>query len=157
LVPSCQDNIEKEIDARAICAVHNKNGTNREADLLTWLQRYAALQGFTKDDRSTVVHRVLEFADNNGCHLDVMSRDAVLVEFDKLHASCRNGVRRTSKDQERDLTSLASKALWSCYPNAVPIYDSYAQNALYILSRLAGITVMFHFAFPLPTGMMTLR
>ena len=69
-----------------------------------------------------------------------MPRTAVLAKFDALHTSCRKGVRRTTKDKERDLTSLTSKALWCCYPNAVPIYDAFAQNALYVLSRLAGIT-----------------
>ena len=53
-----------------------------------------------------------------------MPRTAVLAKFDALHTSCRKGVRRTTKDKERDLTSLTSKALWCCYPNAVPIYDA---------------------------------
>ena len=38
----------------------------------------------------------------------------------------------------RSLTSLTSKALWCCYPDAIPIFDSYARRALWVLSRLMG-------------------
>jgi hypothetical protein len=31
---------------------------------------------------------------------------------------------------------LASKALWLCYPGSVPLYDSYAQRALWVICKL---------------------
>jgi hypothetical protein len=36
----------------------------------------------------------------------------------------------------RDFTSLTSKALWLRYPNAVPLYDRFAQEALWMISKL---------------------
>ena len=36
-----------------------------------------------------------------------------------------------------------SKALWLCYPNAVPIFDGYARDALYTISKLEnGVSVL---------------
>ena len=43
----------------------------------------------------------------------------------------RNGRRRA-------VTVLTSKALWCCYPNDVPILDSYAEQALWVICRLSG-------------------
>lgn len=36
----------------------------------------------------------------------------------------------------RDFTSLASKVLWLRYPDEVPLYDGFAQEALWMLSKL---------------------
>ena len=47
-------------------------------------------------------------------------------------------MRRTKDQTPRSLTSLTSKALWCCYPDAIPIFDSYAQRALWVMSRLMG-------------------
>jgi hypothetical protein len=38
--------------------------------------------------------------------------------------------------RERDFTSLASKALWLRYPDIVPMFDSFAQRALWVISKI---------------------
>jgi hypothetical protein len=38
--------------------------------------------------------------------------------------------------RKRNFVSLASKALWLRYPDVVPLYDRFAQDALWILSKL---------------------
>jgi hypothetical protein len=63
----------------------------------------------------------------------------ITENFNDLHKRCTSGVRRNKDATARNLTSLTSKALWCCYPEEIPIFDSYAQRALWTLSRLMGI------------------
>jgi hypothetical protein len=42
----------------------------------------------------------------------------------------------TADGRGRDFTSLASKALWLCYPEVVPMFDSFARRGLRIISKI---------------------
>jgi hypothetical protein len=123
-----QHNLETDIDAPAIRAVHGQIRDNREREsaLKKWLRDYAVFQGFTAEMRADVVRRVLQFADDERCHSEALS-----------HIGTLQGTR--NQPRRRDVTSLTTKALWCCYPNAVPIYDRLAQNALWVMCKLARI------------------
>ena len=41
-----------------------------------------------------------------------------------------------SQNSQRAFTSLTSKALWLCYPDKIPMFDSYARCALWVLAKL---------------------
>lgn len=51
---------------------------------------------------------------------------------------CRTYIPKDPEAKKRNFTSLASKALWLCYPDSVPIFDGYARYAIYVLSKLQG-------------------
>ena len=46
------------------------------------------------------------------------------------------GVCVSANGESREFTSLASKGLWFCYPESVPIFDRFAQRALWVISTL---------------------
>lgn len=132
---------EHQADAPAVQAVHDKTQTNRQDALRKWLQSYQVFQGFVNSDRSAVAAAVLDFADGGGCDPELsLSYDELISRFDALHEKCRNVVRPKKDTTRRDLTSFTSKALWCCYPNAVPLYDNFTQNSVCIISRLAGVS-----------------
>jgi hypothetical protein len=139
----CLSKREHEVDAPTIQAVHDKTKTNRQDVLKRWLQSYGVFQGLEGSERLSVVRKVLEIADENGCNADLRfsheSRDELFTKFDALHKECCNLVSANNDGSQRDLTSLTSKALWCCYPNAVPLYDRFTQHSVWLISRLANI------------------
>jgi hypothetical protein len=131
---------EHKLDAATIQAVHGKSTINRQNVLKQWLHSYGVFQGLEDSERSRVVTKVLEFADGDGCNTGLrLSHDLLIAKFDTLHKECRAIVRTKRDGSQRDLTSLTSKALWCCYPNAVPLYDSFTQHSVWLISRLANI------------------
>jgi len=124
---------EHVVDAPVIKAVHDQNQPKREDVLKNWLRSYSVLQGLCDDQRDAVVRAILRFADKRECDLDLsLSYNGVMTNFRELYYDCKNVV-------QRDVTSLTSKALWCCYPSAIPLYDQYAQQSIWMISRLAGI------------------
>ena len=131
---------EHKVDASAIQAIHDKTTTNRQEVLKRWLQSYGVFQGLGGSERLAVVTTVLKIADENGCNTDLrLSPDELFAKFDALHKECCKLARAKKDGSQRDLTSLTSKALWCCYPNAVPLYDRFTQNSVWLISRLANI------------------
>jgi hypothetical protein len=55
------------------------------------------------------------------------------------HAELENFIR--TRSLERSFVSLASKALWLCWPEHVPIFDAYAQRSLWFLSKIGAIPI----------------
>ena len=54
---------------------------------------------------------------------------------------CQAYLLNQTDAKNRYFTSLASKALWLCYPDSVPIFDRYVVNALHFISKIEdGIT-----------------
>jgi hypothetical protein len=136
----CLSKREHEIDAPTIKAVHNKTQSNRHDVLKRWLQRYGVFQGLDDSERLKIVATIIDFADQQGCNPDIrLSHDALIKHFDALHNKCRDVVRRNKDASRRDLTSLTSKALWCCYPNAVPLYDRFTQHAVWLIIRLSNM------------------
>jgi len=62
-----------------------------------------------------------------------------LTSSKKLEERIQPFAPLTKAGEHRKVTSLASKALWCCYPNDVPMFDNNAQRALQIFSRLCRI------------------
>jgi hypothetical protein len=125
---------EHQVDAPAIQAVHDKAETSRKDALGKWLQTYGVFQGLLSADRVGLASAVLNFADENECDLELsLPYDELIQKFDALHQKCRSVV-------QRDFTSFTSKALWCCYPNAVPLYDNFTQHSVWMISRLAGFS-----------------
>jgi hypothetical protein len=117
----------------------NQSTDARRAEVLKWLRYYGVLRGLTEGDRNAVANVIVDFADARGPMVSPFSQVEILEKFNDLHNRCTLGVRRNKDETARNLTSLTSKALWCCYPEDIPIFDSYAQRALWILSRLMGI------------------
>jgi hypothetical protein len=112
---------------------------NREAQVREWLSGYSVLQGFTSDYRDKVAIQIVKFADRRVIGKRLESREAIVEEFAKLF-TCLQDVAPVSKSgKKRIVTSLASKALWCCYPQDVPLFDAYVVNALRVLSRIYGM------------------
>ena len=137
---------EQKIDDTAIKSVHIKTQTKRREDLQNCLRHYTVLMGFKNSTRDKIVTSVLKFADMNGCDLNLGKDSTLYDKFDKLidnfnilYYECCSVVPSNKNNNPRDLTSLTSKALWCCYPNAVPLYDRFAQNAVWVLGRLTDI------------------
>src|SRR6266567_2337720 len=74
---------------------------------------------------------VLVWADSAQDRARLTTVDAICEAHDSLMVQCA-----TAYGRKRDFTSLASKALWLCYRNDVPIFDSYSNRALSVLSKL---------------------
>lgn len=102
----------------------------------TWLRDYQVLQGFTIDDRLGVSNAILRYAQNYQGR--PLGKDAVTIEaeFNTLYALCADAVHLNRDGRQRNVTSLASKALWACHPNSVPMFDELAANTLGVLTRL---------------------
>jgi hypothetical protein len=64
---------------------------------------------------------------------------ALIEQFVALYAKLSSAVEKRKDGTLRDVTSLTSKVLWSCYPTSVPIFDSQACRALQVISVLLGI------------------
>lgn len=135
---SQQQNECQEQDEIAIAAIHDRGmiRSNREKILKRWLKNYGVLQGLNNDDRNRVAKQVIRYADSaNLGEKDVCQND-ILNRFFYLHSLCSDSVRPRKDGTHRDLSSLTSKSLWLCYPKSIPIFDSFAQRALWAISRL---------------------
>lgn len=138
LWPEAVNEVQKEHvhDKKALDALRNKGWPDRRDTIRGWLQSYSVfrVRGIaTQKDKIAVA--ILAWADSNddenlsdlgtlcAAHQELMDRvcDAYVHE-------CQN--------KRRDFISLSSKALWLRYPNDVPMYDSYAQRALWVLAKL---------------------
>jgi hypothetical protein len=116
----------------------NQSTDERQTEVLKWLLYYGVLQGLNEADRNAVATVIVEFADARGAIVGPLREVEIIDKFKDLHKRCSSGVRPNRDGKPRSLTSLTSKALWCCYPDAIPIFDSYAQRALWVLSRLMG-------------------
>jgi hypothetical protein len=111
----------------------------RRTEVRNWLRYYGVLQGLNAADRDAVSGVVIEFADARGPFVPPLSEGEIVGKFADLHSKCCARVHQNKDDTPRDLTSLTSKALWCCYPDAIPIFDSYAQRALRVISHLLSL------------------
>jgi hypothetical protein len=68
-----------------------------------------------------------------------LDKGRIVTEFDKLADCINRDAPRNKTGEERDITSLTSKALWCCYPNDVPIFDRNAARALGVISRVCRL------------------
>jgi hypothetical protein len=122
---------ESRDDLNALEVLGKKAAPNRMAGIRRWLQSYEVFQGIDGPRRDAIATAVLEWADSRDLQRDLTSVDALAEAHVELNSVCTRAY-----GEERDFTSLASKALWLCYPDSVPIFDSFAQRALWVISKL---------------------
>lgn len=132
--------IDKKQDDLAMEAVKDPTYENREEVLKGWLVYYKVFQGLKDKQRDDVVTSVLRWADSNLIEQrDLSSLDELSNEFDSLCSALPRILRKNG--EPRKFTSLASKALWLCYPDKVPIFDDLASRALFVLSKLVEVDI----------------
>jgi hypothetical protein len=119
------------LDNPALASVRNKNAAGRVEVLRRWFHNYQVFQGISADKRLAVASAVLQWADERDLQSNLSTVEAVEQAHIELMAACSNADGRN-----RDFTSLASKALWLCYPYDVPIFDSFARRALWVIAKL---------------------
>ena len=123
-------------DEKGLRAVRDKNLATRQADLREWLRSYAVFQGLTTIQRDQITKAVLTWADARNPGRDLATPEALAEAHKELERTCQACIMNRPDAKERDFTSLASKALWLCYPESVPLYDRYAMNALHAIAKL---------------------
>jgi hypothetical protein len=128
-------------DSTAINALKDRSQSAevRQGHVRSFLRSYSVLQGLNKSEETAIVNEILEFADAHDLTKSPTSEEEILELFDDLHGRCRSKVHPKKDGTFRDLTSLTSKVLWCCYPDAIPMFDSRAGHALCVISYLMGL------------------
>jgi hypothetical protein len=103
-------------DRPALLALENRLASGRQQTLHRWFQSYQAFQGIDGPKRDAIVAAVLQWADNRDLERDLTTVDALVQAHTELLGVCTRAYGK-----RRDFKSLASKALWLCYPASVPI------------------------------------
>jgi len=122
---------EKILDRPALASLRDKNAPDRVGVLCRWFYNYRVFQGIPADKRVAVTSAVLQWADTKNLEAKPITVDEVGQAHAELMIDCSKADGRN-----RDFTSLASKALWLCYPYDVPIFDSFTQRALWVIAKL---------------------
>lgn len=120
----------EELDNPALFALRDQNAVDRLQVLVRWFNNYQVFQGFLAHQRLAVAAAVLQWADARDLQMNSMPADALIEAHAELVATCCNAY-----GQQRDIKSLASKALWLCYPHDVPMFDSFVQRALWAIAK----------------------
>ena len=81
--------------------------------------------------RLAITEAVLAWADARDTQRDLSTVDALDQAHQEMVAVCV-----AANGKARDFTSLASKALWLCYPESVPLFDSFARRALWVICKM---------------------
>jgi hypothetical protein len=138
ILPRHQAEIEK--DEKAIHAINSSEmeKVERVEIIREWLIFYKVVMFFEPSKSTGVAEKILEFADSGRSMGQALDRDAMIVEYSRLEGRIREVSLLTRSGKPRGIQSLTSKALWCCYPHDVRIFDSYAQRALYVISKLNG-------------------
>jgi hypothetical protein len=127
--------IFESTDRRALQILDNRTALDRSEGIRGWLQKYMVFQGIGGPTRLAIATAVVEWADSCDLQRDLTSVNALAAAHGELNDKVKAVCTRAS-GKERDFTSLASKALWLCYPDSVPIFDSFTQRALWVISKL---------------------
>jgi hypothetical protein len=127
--------LEKDLadDQKAIAAVTETDTelSTRQKDLRAWFDSYKVFQGLKREVREQITHAVLCWSDKRDTRRDLTTPKALADAHRELME-----VIQKAYGKPRDFTSLASKALWLCYPHSVPIYDAWTRTALYVISKI---------------------
>jgi hypothetical protein len=125
------------LDKKALDALREENTPNRRDAVREWLQAYRVfrVRGIATQ-RNEIVDAILGWADSKGRERDLDSPEALSAAHRELMKAVCEAYTHNSQNRPREFTSLASKALWLCYPDTVPVFDSYAQRALWVMAKL---------------------
>lgn len=121
----------EQTDNRALEAIQDRTAPDRSEAIRSWLQSYEVFQGIKGPRRIAIATAALNWADTCDPQRDVTTVEDLATAHGEILAICER-----ANGKKRDFTSLASKALWLRYPDAVPIFDSFAQRALWVISKL---------------------
>jgi hypothetical protein len=125
-------------DSKTLLALENRAAPDRSEVIRSWLQSYAVFQGIDGPNRPAIATALLEWGDSRNLQRDLRTVNALVAAHEELMTVCTR-----ANGKKRDFTSLASKALWLCYPNSTPIFDRFAQRTLWVISKLEpDITVL---------------
>jgi len=124
-------------DVKALDALSREDDPNRRDTIRDWLQSYRVFRvpGIATQ-RDKIADAVLRWADSRDRERDLGGPDALYAAHKELMKSVCDAYVHDSQNKRREFTSLTSKALWLCYPGQVPMFDSYAQRALWVLAKL---------------------
>lgn len=132
-----QDWNDVENDRKGFSALGDKNLPTRREDLREWLRSFAVFQGLTTAQRDQIAEAVLVWADARNPNRDLTTAAALADAHAELMEAISQAYARNNADaKKRGFTSLASKALWLCYPDCVPIFDRYARDALFVICKM---------------------
>ena len=122
----------RDYDRPALDCIHNKSipSDQREAGLKRWLDYYKVFQGFTSGQRLDLTRAILAWADRLDLNEEIDSAEKIERAHANLMKACCEAYGK-----ERVFISLASKALWLCYPDSIPIFDNLAKHSLQLLVR----------------------
>jgi hypothetical protein len=95
-----------------------------------WLRSYEVFQGISGPRRDAIASAFLKWADQQRLPRSLETVKTLDEAHQEVHAACVDAF-----EKQRDFTSLASKALWLRYPESVPLFDSYARRALWIIGK----------------------
>jgi len=125
------DKEETEKDNAVIDAINDRGRdlAERKKAVVKWLNSYSVLMGIPAGTRDVIAGEIISFGDERRSTTLGLDRSKIVAEFNQLEM-------RLEKAASRGVTSLTSKALWSCYPNDVPIFDKNAIVALTVISHL---------------------
>lgn len=119
-------------DSAALLSLDCTDHQVRLSEIRSWLTNYKVFMGFDNDARSRITEAFLIWADQRDKASVLQVADLVNAHEDLTHrCASAFGARRS-------FTSLSSKALWLCYPEVVPMFDTNAQRALMVLCKLNG-------------------
>jgi hypothetical protein len=124
-------------DMKAILALSREDDPNRRDTIRDWLQEYRVLRvrGIATQ-RDKIADAVLKWADSRDRDRNLDGPDALSAAHEELMKAVCDAYIDGSQNSQRAFTSLTSKALWLCYPDKVPMFDSYARCALLVLAKL---------------------
>jgi hypothetical protein len=118
-------------DQEALRVLEDKAAPNRAEVIRRWLKSYQVFQGIDGPSRLAIATGIVQWADSRDLRMGLAGVDDIVAAHDALKQVCINAY-----GEQRDFTSLASKALWLCYPASVPIFDSFVQRTLWVISKL---------------------
>ncbi len=124
-------------DMKAILALSREDDPNRRDTIRDWLQEYRVLRvrGIATQ-RDKIADAVLRWADSRDRDRNLDGPDALSAAHEELMKAVCDAYIDGSQNSQRAFTSLTSKALWLCYPDKIPMFDSYARCALWVLAKL---------------------
>jgi hypothetical protein len=126
-----------EVDAQAIKSLNDKQKQGRHEAILNWLHYYRVLRGIKLTFHHSIADVIIQWVDNRAPKQRLITVQAITEAHTQLEEQIAAKYLKESK-KNRHFISLASKALWLCYPYDIPIYDGYAQTALYMISSFVA-------------------
>ena len=122
---------EAPTDDLGLAAMNRGDSDGRVAALRKWMDIYKVLQGIDGERRDAIAGATLGWADRQELQSRLDNLDSLVHAHVELMAGCSQADGRGRK-----FISLVSKAMWLRCPADVSLYDHFAQDALWILSKL---------------------